>query len=199
MMRFKRTGLLLLMSAMLSIVSADDLVDDSANDLSRAAISIIDPSVIYDGSYRAISYPLGDVAPTHGVCSDVVIRAYRELGYDLQQLVHEDMKRNFSRYPSQRMWGLKSTDRNIDHRRVPNLEVFFARKGEVLPITQKSEDYRAGDIVSWRLNNGLPHIGIVIDEKASSGRPMIVHNIGRGQIAEDVLFHWEIVGHYRFK
>lgn len=186
----KKFFILLLLSTTLSF----------ANDVSSAAKSIINPKVVYDGRYETIPYPNGDVPLERGVCTDVIIRAYRTLGTDLQKLVHEDMKQNFSQYPSQKMWGLKSTDRNIDHRRVPNLEKFFERQGQALPITQNANDYKAGDIVSWRLHNGLPHIGIVIDQQSKDGkRPLLVHNIGGGQIAEDVLFEWKIVGHYRYQ
>lgn len=171
-----------------------------ANDVSDAAKSIINRLVIYDGRYEKIDYPNGDVSPNRGVCTDVVIRAYRKLDIDLQKLVHEDMKQNFSQYPSQRMWGLKSTDRNIDHRRVPNLEKFFERNGKSLTLSKNAEDYKAGDIVSWRLDNGLPHIGIVIDQKSKDGkRPLVVHNIGFGQVPEDVLFNWKMIGHYRYQ
>lgn len=171
-----------------------------ANDVSDAAKSIVNRLVIYDGRYEKIDYPNGDVSPNRGVCTDVVIRAYRKLNIDLQKLVHEDMKQNFSQYPSQRMWGLKSTDRNIDHRRVPNLEKFFERNGKSLTLSKNAEDYKAGDIVSWRLDNGLPHIGIVIDQKSKDGnRPLVVHNIGFGQVPEDVLFNWKMIGHYRYQ
>ncbi|MDK2770767.1 MAG: DUF1287 domain-containing protein [Flavobacterium sp.] len=167
--------------------------------LSNAAVSIIDPEIVYTPSYVAIKYPNGDVPAKTGVCSDVVIRAYRKLGIDLQKEVHEDMKSNFSMYP--KTWGLKSTDKNIDHRRVPNLETFFKRKGKSLPITQNANDYQVGDIVTWRLSgDGIPHIGIVTHLKSIDGkRNKIVHNIGSGQVLEDCLFNWKIVGHYRYE
>jgi uncharacterized protein len=165
--------------------------------LSNAAISIIDPEVVYTPAYVGIQYPNGDVPAQTGVCTDVVIRAYRKLGIDLQKEVHEDMKANFSLYP--KTWGLKSTDKNIDHRRVPNLEVFFARKGEKLPITQNPKDYKTGDLVTWLLaGDAIPHIGIVTHIKSSSGNPMLVHNVGSGQVLEDCLLSWKIVGHYRY-
>lgn len=155
--------------------------------------------VVYDSSYRQIDYPNGDVPSHYGVCSDVVIRSYRKLGIDLQKQLHEDIKKNFSQYPSQKIWGLRKPDTNIDHRRVPNLETFFARKGTVKPITVKGEDYLPGDIVSWRLDNGRPHIGIVTSIKASNSRYyLVMHNIGYGQVTEDVLFKWKIVGHYSY-
>lgn len=167
--------------------------------LSNATISIIDPEIVYTPSYVSIKYPNGDVPAKTGVCSDVIIRAYRKLNIDLQKLVHEDMKANFSKYP--KIWGLRSTDKNIDHRRVPNLETFFSRKGKSLPITENTNDYKPGDIVTWRLSgNGIPHIGIVTHIKSADGkRYQLVHNIGRGQIMEDCLFDWKIVGHYRYE
>ncbi|WP_396154647.1 DUF1287 domain-containing protein [Flavobacterium macrobrachii] len=165
--------------------------------LSNAAISIIDESIVYTPDYVSIKYPNGDVPAKTGVCSDVVIRAYRKLGIDLQKEVHEDMKANFSKYPTK--WGLKKTDTNIDHRRVPNLEVFFERKGKKLPISKNASDYKTGEMVTWMIGGKLPHIGIVTHKKSSNGNPMIVHNVGGGQVAEDCLFSWEIVGHYSFK
>ena len=147
-------------------------------------------------AYVRIPYPNGDVAPDTGVCTDEIIRAYRAVGVDLQQEVHRDMEQHFSAYP--RRWGSVHTDTNIDHRRVPNLMVFFSRKGEALPITANVSDYAPGDLVTWDLGGGVPHIGIVVDEKAASGRFMIVHNIGQGPKREDVLFNWKITGHYRY-
>ena len=196
----QRIGIFVIMltASSLTMSLAEKGMHQSAVSVTNAAKSIIDPTIIYDGRYEKIAYPLGDVAPNRGVCTDVVIRAYRLIGTDLQKLVHEDMAQNFSAYPSKRIWGLTRTDRNIDHRRVPNLEAFFARNGESFAISHDAGDYQAGDIVSWRLDNGLPHIGIVIDEKGASGRPLIVHNLGNGQIAEDVLFNWKITGHYRY-
>ncbi|MFB9077431.1 DUF1287 domain-containing protein [Flavobacterium procerum] len=168
--------------------------------LSQAAISIIDPSIDYDPAYFAIKYPNGDVPANKGVCTDVIIRAYRKLGIDLQKEVHEDMIKNFSRYPNLKKWGMRKTDTNIDHRRVPNLEVFFERKGTKLPVTQNAEDYKTGEIVTWLINNKLPHIGIVTDQKSKDGkRNLIVHNVGNGQVLEDCLFEYKIVGHFMFQ
>jgi hypothetical protein len=155
--------------------------------------------VRYDPAYVRIPYPGGDVPSDTGVCTDEVIRSYRVVGVDLQKEVHEDMEENFSAYP--RRWRLFSghPDTNIDHRRVPNLMVFFSRKGETLGLTQRSEDYLPGNIVTWDLGGGAPHIGIVVEQKsAASGRFMIVHNIGQGPKMEDVLFNWKITGHYRY-
>jgi uncharacterized protein YijF (DUF1287 family) len=169
-----------------------------AAQLSAAALERITHHVIYDGSYRVIAYPMGDVPSDRGVCADEIIRAYRSLGIDLQQLVHEDMTRHFAAYP--KLWGLAAPDANIDHRRVPNLERFFIRHGTVLPVTSHGTDYRAGDIVSWRLiGGGLPHIGIVTDRRTAHGtRPLVVHNIGLGPQLEDVLFAFPLFGHYRY-
>ena len=133
-----------------------------------------------------------------GVCTDEIIRSYRAVGVDLQKEVHEDMLRHFTAYPNQRRWRLSHPDSNIDHRRVPNLQAFLRRKGEVLAITNRAQDYVAGDLVTWDLGGNVPHIGIVVNEKARSGRHMVVHNIGQGPRMEDVLFQWKITGHYRY-
>ena len=146
-----------------------------------------------------MGYPGGDVPADLGVCTDVVIRSYRKLGVDLQALVHRDMAANFNAYPSKRIWGLIRPDPNIDHRRVPNLQVFFTRQGKSLPISRNPQDYLPGDLVSWRLPGNLPHIGIVTDKfAADSGNPLIVHNIGAGPRIEDSLFSYDITGHYRY-
>ncbi|SMC70995.1 DUF1287 domain-containing protein [Moheibacter sediminis] len=166
--------------------------------ISDAALSIVDPSIDYDPAYFSIDYPNGDVPADKGVCTDVVIRTYRKLGVDLQQLVHEDMKANFNLYP--KTWGLSKPDTNIDHRRVPNLMVYFSRFGQEKPMTDYADDYLPGDIVCWRLINGMTHIGMVVDKKSKDGKRFkIVHNIGGGQVLEDVLFHYEIIGHYGFE
>lgn len=168
-----------------------------AQKFSTAAIELTADLVTYDGSYVSLKYPGGDVAADRGVCTDVVIRAYRKLGVDLQKDVHEDMKRNFSIYP--RKWGLKKPDTNIDHRRVPNLQTLFTRKGHSLAVSTNADDYLPGDLVTWALPGNLPHIGIVTDQKSSDGlRPLIVHNIGAGQVLEDMLFEFKITGHYRY-
>jgi uncharacterized protein YijF (DUF1287 family) len=165
--------------------------------LSAAAIGLTKQKVSYDPSYFSIPYPNGDVPADKGVCTDVVIRAYRKLSIDLQRLVHEDMKANFKKYPNR--WGLTKTDRNIDHRRVPNLMTFFTRHGTSLPTSKKPEDYKPGDIVTWDLSSGVPHIGIIIDKKSDDGlRYLIVHNNGSGQEISDCLFQFKITGHFRF-
>ncbi|MBV8519516.1 MAG: DUF1287 domain-containing protein [Acidobacteria bacterium] len=151
----------------------------------------------YDPAYRQLAYPGGDIPLSRGVCSDVVIRAMRKAGYDLQVLVHEDMRAHFDAYP--RKWGLRKPDANIDHRRVPNLATFFTRQGRALPVTRDARDYAPGDIVTWRLASGVPHIGVVSDVAAGdTSRRMVVHNIGWGAQLEDVLFAYELTGHYRW-
>ncbi len=172
---------------------------DFSEDIETAALERTIHQVRYDGAYRVIRYPGGDVPPDTGVCTDVVIRTYRALGTDLQTLVHEDMAGNFHLYPSERIWGLHEPDPNIDHRRVPNLQVFFARHGERLAVSRNPADYKTGDLVTWMLPGNLPHIGIVTGRKsANTGNPLIVHNIGAGPKLEDMLFDFEITGHYRF-
>jgi hypothetical protein len=164
-----------------------------------AALERTHHTVRYDPAYVRIAYPGGDVPADTGVCTDEVIRAYRAVGIDLQKEVHEDMVANFSAYPSKWRWQRTSPDANIDHRRVPNLMVFFSRKGENLPITDRAEDYAPGDLVTWDLGHGQTHIGMVVDRRALfTHRYMIVHNIGEGPKLEDVLFNWKIIGHYRY-
>jgi uncharacterized protein YijF (DUF1287 family) len=151
----------------------------------------------YDGTYRRIRYPMGDVPDHLGVCTDLVIRAYRRQGIDLQALVHQDMSRRFASYP--RTWGLKAPDPNIDHRRVPNLEVFLARHGKALAVSSVPAHYLAGNLVTWRLTGNLPHIGIVSDQIVPGHqRPRIIHNIGAGPVEDDILFSYPITGHYRY-
>ncbi|MFZ0522576.1 MAG: DUF1287 domain-containing protein [Candidatus Acidiferrales bacterium] len=167
--------------------------------LIAAAIEQTHRTVRYDPAYVRIPYPGGDVPADTGVCTDVIIRAYRAVGVDLQKEVHEDMLQDFGAYPRQRRWLSTSPDSNIDHRRVPNLMVFFSRKGESLPTTSRSEDYLPGDLVTWDLGGGVGHIGILVDRKSTqSDRYMVVHNIGQGPKMEDVLFNWKVTGHYRY-
>jgi uncharacterized protein YijF (DUF1287 family) len=167
--------------------------------LSNAAIQIIDKNVIYTPDYVKLKYPNGDVPAKTGVCTDVIIRAYRKLNIDLQKEVHEDMAANFTKYPNLKKWGLKTTDKNIDHRRVPNLEVFFGRKGKTLSITQNAKDYKTGETITWMINDKLPHIGIITHLKSIDGkRNLIVHNVGAGQVLEDCLFNYTIVGHFQY-
>ena len=165
--------------------------------LVQAAQDRLKVSVRYDGAYVRLDYPGGDVPPDTGVCTDVIIRSYRAaFGFDFQKAVHEDMRANFSAYP--KIWGLKRADKNIDHRRVPNLETYLKREGAELPVSQSAADYKAGDIVTWRLGGRLPHIGIVSDKKSREGTPLIIHNVGAGPQEEDVLFIYELHRHYRF-
>ena len=195
-------SLLLLLAATLGAAQISAPARNERDDFTRhlvvAAIERTHHSVRYVSEYVRIPYPGGDVPADTGVCTDEIIRSYRALGVDLQREVHEDMLQNFSAYPNQRRWRLAHPDSNIDHRRVPNLMVFFGRKGETLPITNQAKDYSPGDLVTWDLGGNVPHIGIVVDQKARSGRYMMVHNVGLGPQMEDVLFNWKITGHYRY-
>nr|WP_268244891.1 DUF1287 domain-containing protein [Roseibacillus persicicus] len=164
--------------------------------IATAARGQIGVTIRYVPDYVSMEYPNGDVPKETGVCTDVVIRALRKTGQDLQKLVHEDMRANFSHYPKN--WGLSRTDRNIDHRRVPNLKTFFKRKGMSLPVTQKAGDYKPGDLVTCTVAGKLPHIMVVSDKKSRSGVPLVIHNIGSGTREEDRLFDFPITGHYRF-
>lgn len=150
----------------------------------------------YDPSYVGLEYPGGDVPMTTGVCSDVVIRAFRANGVDLQKEVHEDMRRNFKQYPKK--WGLKRPDKNIDHRRVYNLMRFFERQGKSLPVSNNPQDYQPGDVVAWDLGTGQAHIGVVTHLQTAEGVPLIGHNVAYGTNIEDALFFWPILGHYRY-
>jgi uncharacterized protein YijF (DUF1287 family) len=180
-------ALAMLLSAQAWALQADVLV--------TAAREQVGVTLTYDPAYRRLGYPNGDVPLNTGVCTDVVIRALREQGLDLQQAVHQDMRANFSLYPKN--WGLSRPDSNIDHRRVPNLMTWFKRQGWALPLGQDAERYRPGDIVTWDLGGGLTHIGIISDRQAGSGVPLVLHNIGRGTQEEDILFSFKITGHYR--
>ena len=165
--------------------------------LANAGVSIEDASIIYDGSYYSIDYPDGDVPANIGVCTDVIIRAYRVIGVDLQKEVHEDVLKNNAAYS-----GVKRVDKNIDHRRVPNLATFFKRHGKVLPITSKASDYKPGDVIWWNLSEtgSLNHIGLVVNQKSDDGeRFLVIHNMGGGQVIEDFLFNSKIVGHYSYQ
>ncbi|WP_299474501.1 DUF1287 domain-containing protein [uncultured Roseibium sp.] len=170
-----------------------------AEKLISAAEDQIGVTLIYDPAYVGLSFPNGDLPRERGVCTDVVVRAYRDaFGFDLQKEVNADMKRHFASYP--KIWGLKRPDRNIDHRRVPNLRTFFERKGASLPVSDRSGDYFPGDVVSQMLPGNLPHMAIVTQHRSQDGkRPLIIHNIGAGTRLEDTLFEFEITGRYRFK
>ncbi|MCA4899191.1 MAG: DUF1287 domain-containing protein [Bacteroidota bacterium] len=166
--------------------------------LADSALVLTKQNVRYDPSYFQISYPNGDVPANRGVCTDVVIRAYRKLGIDLQQEVHLDIQSNLGKSPKK--WGLKKPDKNIDHRRVPNLMTYFSRHGKTKRISQNPIDYLPGDIVCWNLGHGITHIGLVSRKKSEDGRRfLIVHNIGAGQVVEDILFDYEIIGHYQYQ
>ena len=183
----------------LFVLVSPSFAQTDADDLVKAALERTRHSVRYDGLYISIPYPGGDVPSHIGVCTDVIIRSYRKIGIDLQELVHLDMKSDFDAYPSRRIWGLNKPDTNIDHRRVPNLQVFFSRKGEKLVLSSNADDYEPGNIVTWMLRGNLPHIGIVTDKTDPiSGNPLIVHNIGAGPKLEDILFLFPITGYYRF-
>ena len=165
--------------------------------LADSTITLTQQHVVYDSRYYRMDYPNGDIPQGRGVCTDVIIRAYRMFGIDLQKLVHEDMLAHFGEYPAN--WGLTRPDKNIDHRRVPNLMTYFSRFGQVLPITRNASDFNPGDIVCWDLGNGITHIGLVVKPKSKNKlRHQIVHNIGAGQVMEDCLFNFKIIGHYKF-
>ena len=171
--------------------------DSFGEKLSEAALLLTRQEVVYDPAYYSMGYPGGDVPADRGVCSDVLIRAFREVEIDLQEEVHMDMKTNFDLYP--RIWGLTQPDPNIDHRRVPNLMKFFERHGTDTPMTADPDDYLPGDIVCWNLGGAITHIGIVVDRRSRNGKkPLIVHNIGGGQVLADCLFDFRIIGHYTY-
>jgi uncharacterized protein YijF (DUF1287 family) len=183
-----------LLAALAGQVGAD--ATTPAVKLVAAARAQVGITLIYDPSYRQIAYPMGDVPLARGVCSDVVIRAFRAVGIDLQEQVHRDMARHFAAYP--KAWGLAAPDANIDHRRVPNLATWFKRQGYALPVSLDAAAYQPGDIVTWVLDGGQPHIGIVSDRRSDDGvRPLVIHNIGWGAREEDALFEYRITGHFR--
>ena len=189
--------LFIIFSPLIVFAFRDGEPDGFSKNLVAAAIERTTRQVTYDGRYHTISYPNGDVPDHTGVCTDVVIRSYRKLGIDLQKDIFEDMNSNFSEYPDH--WGLTRPDKNIDHRRVPNLQTLFKRKGIVLGMTPNASDYVPGDLVTWMLPGNLPHIGIIIDKKsADNKRPLVVHNIGRGPKIDDMLFAYPVTGHYRY-
>ena len=162
-----------------------------------AAHAQVGRTVLYDPSYQRLAFPGGDVPLYRGVCADVVVRALRGVGVDLQREVNLDMRAHFAAYPQ--LWGVRDPDPNIDHRRVPNLETWFRRHGMALPVSAQARDYKPGDIVSWRLQRGQPHIGIVSERHSADGlRPLVIHNIGYGTQEQDVLFDWQISGHFRY-
>ena len=175
-----------------------EIESDAIKKLLESAVEQTTLTKKYDPAYVLIPYPNGDVPVEKGVCTDVVIRAFRRADVDLQKSVHEDMTKNFSVYPKK--WGLSKPDTNIDHRRVPNLQTFFTRQGKSLAITDKADDYKPGDVVAWDLDGkGTTHIGLVSNfYGAATKRYLIIHNIGGGTRAEDVIFDWKIIGHFRY-
>lgn len=182
---------------LISVFSSTAMAASEAESIVTAAHERTKVSVRYDPKYVKLAYPGGDVPADTGVCTDVIIRTYRAaFGFDFQKAIHEDMRANFSAYP--KSWGLTRPDKNIDHRRVPNIERFLTRKGTAKAITQNPDDYRPGDIVSWRLGGRLPHIGIVSENKSPWGTPLIIHNVGAGPVEDDLLFNTPIHGHFRF-
>jgi len=195
---FRSLLLLLALTTHFSICTAAPEVSTFADKLSASAKERTQHMVIYNGDYRKISYPNGDVPKMYGVCSDLIIRSYRKIGIDLQKNVHQDMLSAFEKYP--KFWGLTKPDSNIDHRRVPNLQTYFTRHGISLKVSNNPKSYQTGDIVTWMISGKLPHIGIVVDSRSSDGkRPMIVHNIGWGPKMDDMLFDYPITGHYRYQ
>lgn len=190
-----RLSILLIFAAALPL-QAD--LSEPAKKLVTAARSQIGVTTLYDGTYVKLAYPGGDVPEERGVCTDVIVRAFRAMGIDLQKVVHEDMARAFAKYPQQ--WGLKSPDANIDHRRVPNLMRFFERTGKKIAVTKNAADYRPGDIVSCLIPGNLAHIMLVCDTPSpdDAKRFQIIHNIGAGARMEDRLFDFEITGHFRY-
>lgn len=175
-----------------------EVTDPFAQQVVEGAIARTNRTLVYDPAYVGMTYPNGDVPDHSGVCTDVVVRSFRQAGVDLQQEVHEDMKANFGVYPQN--WGLRGPDPNIDHRRVPNLMTYFERQNTAQEISRDPDNYQPGDVIAWQLNDGQLHMGVVINEKSPNGqRFLIVHNIARGTEKADVLFTWEIIGHYRYR
>jgi uncharacterized protein YijF (DUF1287 family) len=188
-----RTSIGLFVLLLPATVSAADFKPDKLVASARSQIGV---TVSYDPAYRQLSYPGGDVPKRTGVCSDVVVRAFREQGVDLQRELHQDMTSDFQAYPQR--WALRRPDANIDHRRVLNLMTYFRRQGYAVAQSTKPSHFQAGDIVAWDLGAGVTHIGILSDRRVS-GTPLVIHNIGRGAQEEDILFSFQIIGHYRLK
>ena len=189
----------LLSMILLAVLSSGALASPSATGLVAAARSQVGVTLSYDPRYERLAYPGGDVPLERGVCTDVVVRAYRKLGADLQVLVHQDMKQAWDVYQKKGRWQMKAPDRNIDHRRVPNLATFFGRHGSSLPVSKDGGNYKPGDIVTWVLPGNLTHIGIVSDKQAAGGVPLVIHNIGAGAREENILFAYPVTGHYRWQ
>ena len=188
----------LLPMILLAVLSSGALASTSATGLVAAARSQVGVTLSYDPRYERLAYPGGDVPLERGVCTDVIVHAYRKLGADLQVLVHQDMKQAWDVYQKKGRWQMKAPDRNIDHRRVPNLATFFGRHGSSLPVSKDGGNYKPGDIVTWMLPGNLTHIGIVSDRQAG-GVPLVIHNIGAGTREENILFAYPVTGHYRWQ
>ena len=198
MMKNSRRAFLVGATAVLSSPAWARRIRTKADQLIASARGQVGVTLTYDPAYSRLSFPNGDVSRAKGVCTDVIVRAYRDaFGLDLQALLNADMKLAFSAYPKR--WGLSTTDRNIDHRRVPNLQTFLARQGAKLPIPPDASAWQPGDIVTTLVGNTLPHIGIISDRRTISGRPLVIHNIGRGTREEDVLLDHKFTGRYRWK
>lgn len=195
---FRSRAVACFLGAALSLGSSAQTTSvENGRRLAEAALAQVGITLHYDPSYRKLPYPGGDLPSDRGVCTDVVVRAFRALGIDLQREIHEDMRAHFASYPQ--AWGLKRPDANIDHRRCPNLVTFFQRRGKALPVSSNAQDYLPGDLVFWRLPSGVPHVGVVSGKSSPDGvRPLLVHNIGRGALAEDVLFAWPITARVRY-
>lgn len=187
---------LILFLTLLSCGEKTAIADAKSNWIVDAARAQIGVTKTYDPAYVSLKYPGGDVPKDRGVCTDVIVRALRDKEVDLQKLVHEDMKANFSKYPKN--WGLSRPDKNIDHRRVPNLRAFFKRRGLELKVTKNKEDYQPGDLVTCTVAGNRPHIMLVSNKKNSDGVPLVIHNIGGGASEDDDLFSFPITGHYRW-
>lgn len=195
-MRFRLIQHCFALAALLFAGSVQSAEDEAAR-LVAAGYAQVGVTRHYDPAYARIAFPGGDVPLERGVCSDVLVRAFRAVDIDLQVELNRDMRAEFSAYPT--IWGLRRPDPNIDHRRVPNLEMWFRRQGKALRAGLDASAYMAGDVVSWRLETGQPHIGLVTDRRSADGRrPLILHNIGAGARVEDALFEWRPVGHFRY-
>jgi len=169
-----------------------------ARTLIAAARRQVGITLAYDPAYTALPYPGGDVPRAKGVCTDVLIRAYRDaFGIDLQLEVHRDMTAHFAAYPKR--WSLKRPDRNIDHRRVPNLETYWTRMAARQPIPARARDWQPGDLFTTLIDGRLPHTGIVSDRLAANGNPLVIHNIGNGAREEDMLLAWKPTGRFRWR
>lgn len=181
---------------LLAVLAGPAFAGSEPSRLTAAARDQVGVTVAYDPAYARLAFPGGDVPRDRGVDTDVVVRALRDgWGIDLQLAVNRDMKADFAAYPA--LWGLTKTDRNIDHRRVPNLQTLFTRIGAEVPLAEGPVPYLPGDIITWTLPGNLDHIGIVSDQRAEDGTPLILHNIGAGAKEEDILFAYPMTGHYR--